>query len=130
MKNLFEFVSDNLDALNKTESALRLEYNMSNAVWGVGDDKGVDLGTDAGTNVVAGYDPLVDDNFDDLEGDLDSRTEKESEGEPEPYSIKKEESISSNGDEIAVDLDDGDLPSYKEKHTKNELPSDLEIDEL
>jgi len=129
MKNLFEFVSDNLDALNKTESALRLEYNMSNAVWGVGDDKGENLGTDEGTNVIAGYDPLVDDNFDDLEDDLDSITERESEGEPETDPVNLEESDSSNEDE-AVDLDDGDLPSYKEKHTKNELPSDLEIDEL
>lgn len=60
-KQQMEFISDNLEQLNKTESALRLEYNMTSNVWDVGDTKDDTLGNqEAQPLIQQGYDPLVD----------------------------------------------------------------------
>ena len=55
-----DFLTDNLDQLNKTESALRLSYNMSKSLDDIGDNAGEQIGTDEGTALIQGYDPLVD----------------------------------------------------------------------
>lgn len=60
-KQQIEFISDNLEQLNKTESALRLEYNMTSNVWDVGDTKDDTLGNqEAQPLIQQGFDPLVD----------------------------------------------------------------------
>lgn len=66
-RSLVDWLSDNLDALNKLESSLRLEHNMRNTIGAIGDNVGADVGVEGEGELGApaalsmGHDPVFDD---------------------------------------------------------------------
>lgn len=148
VRSLMEWTTNNLDALNKIESALRLQHNMTMALGDIGDNTGASVGSDgmdlenldakrprfgsSKQNLELGVDEFSDLDDDDLEGNPTGNDEVDNTGKVTPEEeLAAEGFVEEKKEEPAADLDDDlvaeDSPAEETEAVQEEAKPEEQI---